>query len=490
MSSATEQTAPAKAESTSTPTAGDPGEQRFLPVHIDSLDPQVLDMDLWLRHEGQAAPALYRGAGLEVRGDELQRLKEQKIEYLYIPAHQHAIYRKALTRRLDRVYSDAGKSKQERARIIRGNCQKMIEDVLLLPGQQEPVETISEISRTFQEWVTRDEKQFGYLLDMSSHDFYTSTHMVNVGVGCGLLVRKLRPNDEAMFALAVQGGLLHDVGKRDIPPEILNKAGKLDPEEWETLRMHPSIGHAELSAFPTMPAAVLEVARDHHERLDGKGYPNGVFADQIGFLARVCAVVDVFDAITATRPYRGPTHPRDALRMMTDGIGTQFDREIFETWKALVEKLIEEDASRTGDIVEGKVIKSLDEVTPQSPPGLTTTSQPSSDILAHTKVASHDNRRKFTRFFCQTIAQARFVEQSRPHPVAKGQPFEVRIVDVSRGGVAAEAEWPFARGELLHLTIPAAEGRTLSRYAKVVRTRSGDHDRWVIGLCFVDPPKT
>ncbi|MBX3405846.1 MAG: PilZ domain-containing protein [Phycisphaeraceae bacterium] len=465
------------------------GAQRFLPVHIDSLDPQVLDMDLWLRHEGQPSPALYRGAGLEVRGDELERLKEQKIEYLYIPAHQHAIYRKALTRRLDRVYSDASKGKEERARIIRGNCQKMIEDVLLLPGQQEPVETISEISRTFQEWVSRDEKQFGYLLDMSSHDFYTSTHMVNVGVGCGLLVRALRPNDEAMFALAVQGGLLHDIGKRDIPPEILNKAGKLDPEEWETLRKHPAIGHAELAAFPTMPAAVLEMARDHHERLDGKGYPNGVFADQIGFLARVCAVVDVFDAITATRPYRGPTHPRDALRMMTDGVGTQFDREIFEAWRGLVERLIEEDASRTGEVVEGKVIKSLDEVTPQSPPGLTA-APATSDIGASAKIASLDNRRKFTRFIFQALAQARFVEQTRPHPVAKGQPFEVRIVDVSRGGVAAEAEWPFARGELLHLTIPAAGGRTLSRYARVVRTRSGRHGHWIMGLCFVDPPKT
>ena len=150
MSTATEPSAKANPVSNQAAQAGELSEQRFLPVHIDSLDPQVLDMDLWLRHEGQAAPALYRGAGLEVRGDELQRLKEQKIEYLYIPAHQHAIYRKALTRRLDRVYSDASKGKQERARIIRGNCQKMIEDVLLLPGQQEPVETISEISRTFR----------------------------------------------------------------------------------------------------------------------------------------------------------------------------------------------------------------------------------------------------------------------------------------------------------------------------------------------------
>lgn len=482
MSGATVQTPVADTQA-----QGSQQQQRFLPVHIDSLDPQVLDMDLWLRHEGQAAPALYRGAGLEVRGDELDRLKEQKIEYLYIPAHQHAIYRKALTRRLDRVFSDSGKAKAERARIIRGNCQKMIEDVLLLPGQQEPIETISEISRTFQEWVARDDSQFGYLLDMSSHDFYTSTHMVNVGVGCGLLVRAMKPSDEALFTLAVQGGLLHDVGKRDIPPEILNKAGKLDPEEWDVLRKHPSLGHDELAAYANMPPGVLEMARDHHERLDGKGYPNGVFDGQIGFLARVCAVVDVFDAITASRPYRGPTHPRDALRMMAEGVGTQFDKHVFETWRSLVEKLIEQDASRTGEVVEGKP-GSLNDQVPQSP----SSAAPQATVepeAVNPRVASHDNRRKYTRFSCRTAAQARFVEQSRPYPVTKGQPFQVVLVDVSRGGVCAEAEWPFARGDALHLTIPAAEGRTLSRYARVVRVRSGAHGSWHMGLRFIEAPK-
>ncbi len=461
--------------------------QRFLPVHIDSLDPQILDMDLWLRHDGQPQPALYRAAGLEVTLGELQRLKEQRIKYVYIPAQQHAIYRRALTKKLDSVFTDPAKVEMERARIIRENCAKMIEDVLLLPGQTEPVETIAEISRTFQTWVAKDEKQFGYLLAMSSHDFYTSTHMVNVGVGCGLLVRALKPGDESLFSLAVQGGLLHDVGKRDIPQEILNKAGKLEPDEWELLRRHPAVGFDELSKHPSMPPAILEMARDHHERLDGKGYPNGVFGDQIGFLARVCAVVDVFDAITATRPYRGPTHPRDALKMMTDGVGSQFDKDIFEAWRSLVEGLLEKDPARTGSVSEGSGGASFRDAMPQAPAGLADAPLQSLGGITGRAVDGNE-RRKFTRFSCSLVGRARFVEQSRPHPVSKGEPFNVRVVDISRGGACAETDWPFARGELLHVSIPAADGKTLTRYARVARVRAGGRGKWLVGLTFVEGP--
>ncbi len=460
--------------------------QRFIPVHIDSLDPQVLDMDLWLRHDGHPAPALYRAAGLEVTLGELQRLKDQRIKYLYIPAHQHAIYRRVLTKRLDTIFTDPDRAAEERARIIRDNCSKMIEDVLLLPGQTEPIETVAEISRTFQTWVAKDEGQFGYLLAMSAHDFYTSTHMVNVGVGCGLLVRALRPTDESLFSIAVQGGLLHDVGKRDIPPEILNKAGKLDPDEWEVLRRHPAVGYDELAKHASMPPAVLEMTRDHHERLDGKGYPNGIFADQIGFLARVCAVVDVFDAITSTRPYRGPTHPRDALKVMADSVGSQFDKEIFEAWKEMVEKLLEKDPSRVGDVVEGTVSAEITNVLPHAPPGFASASLTSGPGPV---AIGEDNRRRFTRFTCSTMARARFVEQSRPHPVVKGEPFTVRLVDVSRGGACAEADWSFAKGEVVHVTIPSSNGKTLSRYARVARVRSGGRGKWLIGLTFIEAPK-
>jgi len=109
--------------------------------------------------------------------------------------------------------------------------------------------------------------------------------------------------------------------------------------------------------------------------------------------------------------------------------------------------------------------------------------------FGHGQRSRHGQPGRFERFNCSNLAKARFFEQSRPHPVVKGEPFTVRIVDISRGGVCAESDWSFAKGELLHLRIPGAAGKSLSRYARVARVRSGQRGKWLMGLSFVEPPK-
>lgn len=465
-----------------------PKNQRFLPVHIDSLDPQMLEMDLWIKHAGQARPALYRSKGVEVNINDLLRLREQRIQFLYISASDHTIYRRQLVRKLDNVFSDKSKAEAERARIIRANCSQMIEDLLLLPGQSEPVEAIADISRAFSNWIAADEGQFSYLLDMSSHDFYTSTHMVNVGVGCGLLVKHLKPDEPQLFALAVQGGLLHDIGKRGIPEAILNKGGRLEPEEWDLLKKHPQAGYDELNKHLAVPKVVLEMTRDHHERLDGKGYPAGKAGIDISFAARVCAVVDVFDALTSTRPYKGPTHPADALKLMAESVNTQFDPIIFNGWKAVVEKLMLADPARTGEVKEGQNVFPFEDVIQGADPASNPALQKMSDIVAVGKAAgvAGSERRRHNRFPCNTSVKARFLRQIKPYHVELGETFDVEVADISRSGVGLLTLQPMARGDLLHLTLPGKDGKPLERLAQVVRVRSRREGKWHNGLCFVD----
>ncbi len=463
-------------------------QQRFLPVHIDSLDPQLLEMDLWIKHSGQAQPALYRAKGVEVNIQDILRLREQRIQFLYICAGDHAVYRKQLIRKLDGVFKDKSKATEERAKIIRANCGKMIEDVLILPGQAEPVEAIADISRTFSSWIAADPSQFSYLLDMSAHDFYTSMHMVNVGVGCGLLMKHLRPDETQVFTLAVQGGLLHDIGKRGIPEEILNKGGRLEPGEWEMLKRHPLAGFEELSKHPGVSSIVLEMTRDHHERLDGKGYPSARAADSISFPARVCAVVDVFDALTATRPYKGPTHPRDALKLMQEGVGSQFDKEVFEGWKSLIDKLLNDDPARTGELKEGENVFPFSEIIQGEETRGNPAFQKVSDLVASGCAAGvlGSERRRHTRFSCKTPVQIKFLRQVKRYPKKVGELFEVLIEDVSRSGVGIITPLPMARGDLLHLTLPGKAGTSIERIAQVVRVRMKPDGTWHNGLCFVD----
>lgn len=460
---------------------------RFLPIHIDSLDPQSLEMDLWIRPRGQAVAALYRAKGVEISVDDISRLREQKVNFLYIAAGEHAVYRKALTKKLDTVFQDRSRAEMERARIIRANCTQMIDDVLLLPGQAEPIDAVADISRTFAAWVAADADQFGYLLDMAAHDFYTSAHMVNVGVGCGLLFRKLRPDEPHLFSLGVQGGLLHDIGKRGIPEAILNKAGKLNDAEWEVVRSHPTRGYEELSKHAGVPEMVLEMARDHHERLDGKGYAKGLSEPSLSLAARVCAVVDVFDAVTSARSYKGATHPLDVLDLMKRSVHTHFDPVVFDAWRELVEQLLDKDPNRVGELKLGENIVPLEEFliveAPHKGGG------PQADVVASGKSGglSGSERRVHSRFDCKFGARAKFLRQIKPFPgVGVGQDFNIKVIDVSRGGVCLETSSPMARGDLIELHLPARDGKTVQRYGQVVRVRSRQDGVWINGICFVE----
>ncbi len=241
-------------------------------------------------------------------------------------------YRKMLAQKLDAKVRDPQLCNEERWKAVRSSCDQMIKDVLLLPGKTEAVDAIGDIGRAFTEWSRDESNGFSYLLDMSAHDFYTTSHMVNVGVGCGLLAKELHPDDAAMLAVIVQGGMLHDIGKRSIPETILNKEGKLDPEEWTEIQKHPKLGFDELVKHSALPPIVSLMARDHHERIDGKGYPQGLAQDEISFAARVCAVVDVYDALTSDRPYRKAWPKEKAIKHIKAEAGAHFDPKVVEAF--------------------------------------------------------------------------------------------------------------------------------------------------------------
>ena len=177
--------------------------------------------------------------------------------------------------------------------------------------------------------------------DLSTADSYTYSHSVRVAT-LGLLLgqridridgwvdyrgdRRFDRMEERMTQLTM-GLLIHDIGKISIPESILNKPAKLTPEEWELVKTHPVAGASMLSSDRISPLSRC-VVRDHHERWDGLGYPTGRFETDTHQFARIAAVADVYDAITADRPYQPATAPHIGVRVIREGAGTQFDPEI------------------------------------------------------------------------------------------------------------------------------------------------------------------
>jgi diguanylate cyclase (GGDEF)-like protein len=130
---------------------------------------------------------------------------------------------------------------------------------------------------------------------------------------------------------------LHDIGKMAVPDAILDKPGPLDPVEWSFMRRHPLIGERILLAAPAL-RPVARLVRSSHERWDGGGYPDGLTGDEIPLGARVVAVCDAFDAMTAERPYREPVSEDDAVAELRRCAGTQFDPMVVEAFCRVLDR--------------------------------------------------------------------------------------------------------------------------------------------------------
>lgn len=176
---------------------------------------------------------------------------------------------------------------------------------------------------------------FGQVVDSKSP--YTSGHSARVALYTDMIATTLGLSYERRRWLK-RGALLHDVGKLGVSNSVLDKAGKLDREEWNAVKLHASYTEtilARISAF----SELARVAGAHHERLDGNGYPRGLTAEEIGIETRIITTADIFDAITAARPYRGAIPIPQALDMMAQTVGTALDPACFDALRLAIAQL-------------------------------------------------------------------------------------------------------------------------------------------------------
>ncbi len=173
------------------------------------------------------------------------------------------------------------------------------------------------------------------LARLKTHDDYSYMHSVAV---CALMVSLAGQlgRSESEAREAGLAGLLHDLGKAAMPLEVLNKPGKLSDAEFALMREHPQRGWDMLREVGTAGDVAMDVVLHHHERMDGKGYPHGLTAEQISPMARMGAVCDIYDAVTSNRPYKVAWDPSEALARMASWAPGHLDPQVFQNFvKAL-----------------------------------------------------------------------------------------------------------------------------------------------------------
>ena len=166
---------------------------------------------------------------------------------------------------------------------------------------------------------------------LEAKDTYTSGHSLRVKELAVKTAVQLGFTGDALAQVEL-GSKLHDIGKIGIRETVLNKPASLSPEEFDHIKQHTLLGERILRPFLGEQPIVLRIARSHHERLDGSGFPDGLAGDAIPLEARIVAVADAYDAMTTNRAYRPPREPAVAVKELKKGVGAQFDGNVVEAF--------------------------------------------------------------------------------------------------------------------------------------------------------------
>jgi len=180
------------------------------------------------------------------------------------------------------------------------------------------------------ETVDKDPSIILNVARLKTKDEYTYLHSVSV---CALMMnfaRRLNLGEDKVRELGM-AGMLHDVGKMVVPEMILNKPGRLENDEIDIVRTHPAMGHQILSASKNIHPTALDVCLNHHEKMDGTGYPSKLDGNELSLAARMAAICDVYDAVTSQRSYNQPWSASEALARMQQWTG-HFDQILLRSF--------------------------------------------------------------------------------------------------------------------------------------------------------------
>jgi HD-GYP domain-containing protein (c-di-GMP phosphodiesterase class II) len=307
--------------------------QGYLPVATATLFPATdVRCDLFVQRSGNEVQ-LYRSHTCPLDEDDLARLKRSGIDHLYIRTCDADLYRQYLC---EQVLHQPTLPTEIRFSALREATRVAFQDALEASDPNQAVLMATDLGRELAHLIADQAMALEQMFQILEHDYYTFTHVCNVSTYCVMLARDLGYSGTRELAQVATGALLHDIGKRRVPFAVLNKPTKPTEEEWLLIRRHPTDGYHELCNRPDLIWGQLMMVYQHHERLDGSGYPTGAVAGDIHPWAKLCAVVDVFDALTCSRPYRRPVPVTEVCDYLEKHAGTWFDREAVACWSRQV----------------------------------------------------------------------------------------------------------------------------------------------------------
>ena len=315
-------------------------------VKVDQLRPGAYVADFncsWLAH-----PFLTSRKRIKSYND-IEKIKRSGITEVYIDTTKGIDIRETLTREeflrefesrldgfvpgkeLDLQAQVSLQQELKRAREIQTNAHSILKKAYndIRYGEKIKLEEFSTLVENVIDSVTRNRDALLLLSSIKEKDAYTYEHSFNVGIMTAGLTKTLMMDKDEIFELTL-GAMLHDIGKSKIPEEILKKEGGLSPSEYKALQKHVQYGIELLSGMNDVSAKTLAVVAEHHERINGTGYPNHLKGSEISLGGKLGAIVDVYDALSSDRIYHTALNPVQALKEIYTQRQILFDEDLLE----------------------------------------------------------------------------------------------------------------------------------------------------------------
>lgn len=311
----------------------------YIAISPTMLTPSRLcSVDLHICDEEDGHFRLFKASHIPITQEWLRKLESSGLRKLFISASDHQEFQRYLRANLKEILKDESLDVTERFGTLNEVVRVALGEALGHGNVNETVAKTEELGQQVVELICRDDAVATELCGVMYHDYHTFTHSANVSYYCVMLAKETGISSEQELRQVATGALLHDLGKLEIPDAILTKPGKLTDAEFSVIKTHPTVGFRKLCRRPDISFAQLMMVYQHHERLDGTGYPVRAAGEEIHPWARICAVADVFEALTSNRPYRAGMSKEAAFHIMDRQSGTALDQEIYQQWKTLMQK--------------------------------------------------------------------------------------------------------------------------------------------------------
>lgn len=297
--------------------------EKFIRVRLSSIPAnQSVPFDLYVQIGDRQVH--YLRAGDSISAAKIHNLDQKAPESFHVKIEDRDKYKSFINQQ---IHSDLLRP-DEKAVVLRESSMALVEELFESEDIQRALKESKSVIDSFIEFMGTEPSAMAHLVGLSSHDFYTYNHSLDVSIYSLGLGQVAGYSEKDLTELGL-GGLFHDIGKRNVPIEIITKKGGLDENEWAEMQKHPQYGLIILEEYGSSEA-VKACCFEHHESFLGNGYPQGLDPADIHPMARITAIADTYDALTTKRSYNTPMRPKDAVEMIRTRLASRYDPQLLK----------------------------------------------------------------------------------------------------------------------------------------------------------------